>query len=86
MRPRRLVLMAVAVLAALAAAAIAAADNIQIQGVDSSGVAIVAPGDSVVIEWRIHETGSDGCSADRRHTGRRHHQPLGPGHPLRLHA
>src|SRR5688500_2439749 len=62
-RRRKLVLTA-ATVAALVAAAIASADNLQIQGVDSSGVATAAPGGSVAIEWRIHEIGNDGCNAD----------------------
>ena len=47
---------------ALGASAAASADNIQIEG---SGDVTVGPGSSVVIAWRIHESGSDpSCSAE----------------------
>jgi hypothetical protein len=46
----------------LSASAVASADNVQTDGVDSSGVATAAPGSSVSIGWKIHETGNDGCA------------------------
>ena len=62
MRLRRRVLLA-AVLAALALSAIASADNIQNDVIDSSGIVTVAQGGSVSIGWTIHDPGGAGCSA-----------------------
>ena len=60
-RLRRLRLVVAVAVLALGAAAVASADNIQIEG---SGDVAAEPGSSVVIAWRIHETGSDGCSVN----------------------
>jgi hypothetical protein len=62
MRGRRRLLVAAAALIALSMSAIASADNIQNNVVDSSGVVTAAPGSTVSIAWRIHETGSGGCA------------------------
>ncbi|MDX6423235.1 MAG: hypothetical protein QOI67_706 [Gaiellaceae bacterium] len=52
-----------AAVAALSVSAIASADNVQNDVVDSSGIVTASPGSSVAIGWRIQETGSDGvCS------------------------
>ena len=65
LRPRRLLLVAAAAfLAALCASSVASADNVQADGVDSSGIVAAAPGTNVTVGWSIHETGNDGCSAE----------------------
>jgi hypothetical protein len=64
MRLRRRLVLVAATVAALGASTVASADNIQIEGVDSSGVVTAAPGSSVVIGWKVHQTGNDGCSAE----------------------
>lgn len=63
MRGRRRRLVAAAVFAALIASAVASADNVQNDIVDTAaGVVTATPGSSVAIGWRIHETSNDGCS------------------------
>jgi HYR domain len=61
-RPRRRLVALAAAVAALTASTAASADNIQ-DNVDSSGVITVAPGGTVAVSWRVHETANDGCSA-----------------------
>jgi hypothetical protein len=62
-RVRRRLLVAAAVLAAMTLSTVASADNVQNDIVDTAaGVVTAAPGSSVAIGWRIHETGSNGCS------------------------
>ena len=80
MRLRRRVLMAAAV-AALAVSAIASADNIQIDGIDSRGRHGRARGQRLVIGWTIHETGGDGCSAEDGAPVVVTVSPLRPGDP-----
>ena len=50
-----------AAVAALTGSTAASADNIQ-DTVDSSGVVSAAPGSTIAVSWRIHETANDGCS------------------------
>ena len=62
MRPRRQLLVVAAAVTALCASAVASADNIQIEG---SGDVSAEPGSTVVIAWKIHESGGDpSCSAE----------------------
>ena len=62
MRPRRQLLVVAAAVTALCASAVASADNIQIEG---SGDVYAEPGSTVVIAWKIHESGGDpSCSAE----------------------
>ncbi len=76
-----------AVLAALTAAAVAAGDNLQNDVVDSSGIVTAAPGSSVAIGWRIHETGHRRCVQSRhRRADHRVREPLRPRCRLRLRA
>jgi hypothetical protein len=63
LRPRRRLLVVVAAITALTVSAVAAADNVEDDVVDSSGVVTGAPGGSADVAWRVHETGNDGCSA-----------------------
>lgn len=63
MRVRRRLLVAAVALAALTVSTVASADSVQNDIVDTAAeVVTAAPGSSVAIGWRIHETSNDGCS------------------------
>ena len=62
-RPRRRLLVVAAAVVGLIVSAVAAADNVADDVDDSVGFVTGAPGSTVSVAWRIHETGNDGCSA-----------------------